>query len=240
MEIQVFYITSIYFLLGAIGIIFINRKAGDSAARWKKFFVYALVVYGTENAIYSERPFPYLCAAVLLAGANELIFVWRWHPQRKLITLFSGLLIFGSIGWSFFYFSVESGSLLQIFIYLVVLTFDGFSQITGQLIGRLRFAGKISPNKTVEGSIGGLLMAMLTGFLLRDHFLLTLPALLLLILMICTAALLGDLLASFYKRIHNVKDYSNLIPGHGGVLDRFDSFIFTGAVWWTVNYLGWI
>jgi phosphatidate cytidylyltransferase len=176
----------------------------------------------------------------MLVGVNEIIFAWRWHPARKWHVLLIAILFFAAVSYGFYQFSKMSDeSLMQLYIYLVVLTFDGFSQVCGQLLGRHALVKKISPGKTIEGALGGLAMAMCTAFLLYSFFNVTLGYLLLLTGSICAMALAGDLLASWYKRLNNVKDYSNLIPGHGGLLDRFDSFIFTGACWWAGNYLGW-
>src|ERR1051325_9730026 len=220
---SVFYITTAYFLLGAIGIFLINRKKGGAGERWKKFFIYALIVYGVENAIISVRPFPYLGAALMLVGANEIVFVWRWHPGRKWYVLLVAILLFAAISYGFYHFTkMGDESLMQLYIYLVVLTFDGFSQVFGQLLGRHTFVKKISPNKTIEGALGGFFMALCTAFLLRGFFNVDLVQLTLLTALMCVMALVGDLFASWYKRLNNVKDYSNLIPGHGGVLDRFD------------------
>jgi phosphatidate cytidylyltransferase len=236
----VFYITSVYFLVGGLGIFFINRKKGGSGERWMKFFVYALIVFGVENAIVSVQPFPYLCAAILLAGFNEVIYVWRWYEKRRMETLLYALLVFAAAGYAFFEFSGLTDNLMQLFLYLVVLTFDGFSQVCGQLMGRTRFTGKVSPNKTLEGTLGGLVMALATTYILRDQFNMGLAYMLGLTAVICCIALAGDLLASWYKRLHHAKDFSRLIPGHGGVLDRFDSFIAVGAAWWLATYLGWV
>jgi phosphatidate cytidylyltransferase len=98
----------------------------------------------------------------------------------------------------------------------------------------------VSPNKTLEGSLGGLVMALAAAYLLKDFFNVGLGYLLTMTALLCVIALAGDLLASWYKRLHEVKDYSKLIPGHGGMLDRFDSFIFTGAAWWLAVYLEWV
>lgn len=79
----------------------------------------------------------------------------------------------------------------------------------------------------MEGLIGGFAIALVTAFLVWNTLLTP--------IIICVGALAGDLLASYYKRKCGVKDYSNLIPGHGGVLDRFDSLIFACVVTWLLT-----
>ncbi|HEV2113021.1 MAG TPA: phosphatidate cytidylyltransferase, partial [Terriglobales bacterium] len=125
-----------------------------------------------------------------------------------------------------------------IFLWLVVCAFDGFSQVSGQLLGRHRLAPAISPGKTIEGSAGGLLFAMGMALVLRPVTGLSVLQSLVACCFVVSVALTGDLLASLIKRRSNIKDFSNLLPGHGGILDRFDSFLFAAAACLAVGAAG--
>ena len=110
----------------------------------------------------------------------------------------------------------------------MAITFDGFSQAAGQLFGKIKFVSMISPNKTIEGLLGGLVFVFINYFIIffgRINF----PSIIT-TLFIVLGYQLGDLLFSYYKRKVLIKDFSKLIPGHGGVLDRFDSFIVAGCI----------
>ncbi|MFN2336827.1 MAG: phosphatidate cytidylyltransferase, partial [Bacteroidales bacterium] len=126
-------------------------------------------------------------------------------------------------------FSVMDQGLI-LFAFLILCIFDGFSQVTGQLFGKRKLFPKISPNKTVEGFIGGATFALLSGLVFRELIPeIPLPEVLLLAAVVVLFAFAGDTTKSVYKRKYNVKDFSRLIPGHGGFLDRFDSLIAGGA-----------
>jgi phosphatidate cytidylyltransferase len=238
MEQKILSLTLVYFLLGSVGLILVNKKAGkeERSDRWKKFYAYVFIVLAMEYAIYKGTPFPYVCAILLLLALYEIISVWRKHKSKNIYLPWLFLASFILIAIFFFKFSLLPLSSEQLFLYMIVLTFDGFSQVSGQLLGKRKLAPYISPNKTIEGTMGGTVMSMLTAVLLQKYFSFDLIHLLILTLAICLASLGGDLAASWYKRIHQVKDYSRLIPGHGGVLDRFDSFIAAGALWWLLKY----
>ncbi len=111
-------------------------------------------------------------------------------------------------------------------LFLLVWTNDTFAYICGNLFGKHKLIISISPNKTWEGSIGGFLFTVLAGFLI-DTYLLhgdyfwTIAAIL-----VSPAAVIGDLFESALKRKNNVKDTGNIMPGHGGILDRFDAMFF--------------
>ena len=115
-------------------------------------------------------------------------------------------------------------------LYLLVAVFDGFSQVIGQLVGRRLLAPGISPGKTVEGAIGGLIAALMVGFVLRDLVWPDPIQALLLAATISFAGLCGDLAASLVKRRAEIKDFGTILPGQGGILDRFDSFLVASAV----------
>ena len=120
---------------------------------------------------------------------------------------------------------------LNYLIYLLLITVitDTFAFITGKYIGKTKLAPTISPNKTIEGLIGGLVMG--TFIATTFYYVVINPNISLVVLILVTAFLslvgqLGDLVFSSIKRTFGVKDFSSLIPGHGGILDRFDSLIF--------------
>lgn len=87
-------------------------------------------------------------------------------------------------------------------------------------------APAVSPNKTIEGLVGGIVTAMLVGYWVAEWFGIqfsSMPVMLLIILLTVVISVLGDLVESMFKRVSGIKDSSNIIPGHGGILDRIDS-----------------
>ncbi len=134
-------------------------------------------------------------------------------------------------------------------IYIVWLIFisswvsDTFAYLTGVMFGRHKMTPKLSPKKSVEGAVGGVassvIVGALYGFFAAGHVsaMLVHPAVVFAVAggVGALLSIIGDLTASAIKRNNDIKDYGNLIPGHGGILDRFDSVIFTApVVYWAV------
>jgi phosphatidate cytidylyltransferase len=116
---------------------------------------------------------------------------------------------------------------------------DVFAYFVGRKFGKTPLAPEISPKKTIEGSIGGLVGAILTGICLNLYFLNEPVSLLFIIIFgifIWAFGTVGDLFESKLKRLVQIKDSGNILPGHGGFLDRFDSFLFIIPVGITLVY----
>lgn len=126
--------------------------------------------------------------------------------------------------------TAEYGVLVWL-IFLTAFGTDSMAYFTGYLIGKHKLAPKISPKKTIEGSVGGILGSVLLCGLF-GYF--VIPRILLHCIVIGVLggviSQFGDLTASIFKRKMGIKDYGNLIPGHGGILDRFDSVLFTAPL----------
>jgi len=119
--------------------------------------------------------------------------------------------------------------LYVIYIFLITIITDTFALITGKFIGKNKFAPKISPKKTWEGFFGGALFGTIVGSVFFNTVINPNLNIFIVILMTLTLSIigqLGDLVFSAIKRHYDEKDFSNLIPGHGGILDRLDSAIF--------------
>ena len=126
-------------------------------------------------------------------------------------------------------------------IFILVWTNDTFAYLSGNLIGKHKLYEKVSPNKTWEGFAGGVLASALMGYFLNSYvytgnefangFWLKAA------LILAPAAVIGDLFESWLKRKMHVKDTGNIMPGHGGVLDRFDAMFFAIPAFYILLYL---
>jgi phosphatidate cytidylyltransferase len=116
----------------------------------------------------------------------------------------------------------------------LVIVSDSAQYFAGRALGRRRLAPLISPAKTVEGAIGGVLAAAVAGAVLGARWIpgVTPASGALLGLLVAAFGIVGDLFESLLKRGAGMKDSSSLIPGHGGVLDRIDSWLFAGPVYY--------
>ncbi len=175
------------------------------------------------------------------------VFTFPKYKAEDIMWVFTGL-IYVAVMLSYIY----RVRMLSDGIYVVWLIFvaswgnDTFAYFTGVFLGKHKMAPVLSPKKSIEGAVGGVLGATILGaiygYIVSGHMseMFDYPVLTFAVAS-CVGALLaiiGDLAASAIKRNYEVKDYGKLIPGHGGILDRFDSVIFTApVVYWAVTLI---
>jgi phosphatidate cytidylyltransferase len=185
-----------------------------------------------------------LVAAVLLTFTVGL----RWPQEPKHFLSAAAATIFGFIYLGFtlswlvpLRFSASLGSRsLALFLFLVIIFGDIFALFVGRAMGRIKLCPQISPKKTVEGSIGGLLGSIGVGWAFAHWFWQTesLKNVILYAGVIAIVGQLGDLVESAIKRAGDVKDSGTLLPGHGGLLDRIDSLVLAVPALWLMVALG--
>jgi len=143
----------------------------------------------------------------------------------KLRFLLINILIISIFHFIFLRIS-NSNNIIEYILYIIfsIWIFDSFSLIGGKLIGGKKLMPYISPNKTYSGLLIGILSLLIfssiTTYIFDINYLLIIGS-----LIIGLVSFLGDALESYFKRYLNIKDFSNLLPGHGGLLDRMDAFI---------------
>lgn len=172
-------------------------------------------------------------APILLLSLLSLVFTLR----RSSAALFALLVVLVGYGLSFvvhfLFLPLSPGQNLGWLFYLFVATAlnDVGQFVFGKLFGKRKIASRISPNKTVEGLAGGVLVTVLVSLWLGTYLQLAPAAPLVLVAgLLSVAGFLGDISFSAAKRFIGVKDFSALIPGHGGILDRVDSLVFTAPI----------
>jgi len=152
------------------------------------------------------------------------------RPYQNIASGVFSLIYYALFISSIFYISFENGIYNAWLVFaLIALTWtnDTMAYVVGSRIGKNKMFPRMSPNKTWEGTFGGIIFTVIAA-LIFYHFLgqLSIVSWIILSLIIGTFGSLGDIIESMLKRSLSVKDTGNLLPGHGGLLDRFDSFTF--------------
>lgn len=206
----------------------LSEKMGSRAPAW---LLFPLGVYfAFSGSILKEVDITLVLSFALVGGLAAFLFVpgKRQGLSRWAMGLAGALYIGMPLNYYvLLYTSRAHGLTWTLFTILAVVASDAAALLVGSRLGRHPFFGAISPKKTLEGAIAGV-VASIGVMLIGVSAVLGQPAIhaILLGFLIGTSAELGDLVESQMKRIAEVKDSSHLIPGHGGVLDRIDSILF--------------
>ncbi len=162
----------------------------------------------------------YLIALIYLLIMIEVLLYFKKYNYYIIFYLIISFISFLNIDFD--------SQFLLIFnlMIITIISFDIFSYFCGVTLGKIKLFKKISPNKTLEGLIGGIIFSILISifYLYYSEIKITYYKFFFILLIILTS-LFGDLIESIFKRLNNLKNSSNLLPGHGGFFDRFDSFV---------------
>ena len=194
------------------------------------FVIFASVLTYNQNIFSYKMSYQLISFIVLIYLLPTLIKDEKKYNYDINDALYLvGSLVFINIAFNLVLVVRNYSLYYLIYLLLITVITDTFAYITGMYIGKNKLAKDISPNKTIEGFIGGILMGTFvatTFYYTVINSGISLAILILTTLFLAVVGQLGDLVFSSIKRTFGVKDFSNLIPGHGGILDRFDSLIF--------------
>ena len=185
-------------------------------------------------------------ALVMVARYPTSASLWKSSKVIKsifglltLLPFFWGLVVLRSVNIEDdFYF----GAGLVMYVFLLVWAADSGAYFAGKQFGKHKLAPNVSPGKTIEGLVGGLLSAVVVAYCASDFFVIAADKMILFFavsILTTLVSALGDLTESIFKREAGLKDSSNLLPGHGGILDRIDSLTAAVPVF-ALIYIYWL
>lgn len=188
------------------------------------------ILFNLNNTVKTNEIL--LLIAALLVSIRSLLFLFEkkdrfLDAQAKYVFLIGYLIIPIIIFTKIPFINNQYVPEIIISILVIIWSNDTFAYLVGITMGKNKLFERISPKKTIEGFVGGVIFAVVAGILLAEFYLHEPTIRWIIIAMIVSAfGTLGDLIESKFKRIAGVKDSGNIMPGHGGFLDRLDSIIF--------------
>lgn len=219
-------------LYQATGVLEKGKKVTPVAAT---AFAGAALYYGALFLWGTRRPdllLPVAALAALLILSVYVLLFPKAGSEQAMTAVFGFMYLGVMLGFLYLTRMEGNGIITVWLIYLSSWGADTAAYFAGRFLGRHKMAPVLSPKKTIEGAVGGILGAGIFGLLFNIVFDGSKSVWQFFIICAAGAAIsiFGDLTASAIKRDRGIKDYGNLIPGHGGILDRFDSVIFTAPV----------
>ena len=228
-------------LLSAVGVVEMLRCVGGLHKKWAltlPMLAFAILIPFALRFWGVEAVSPYLTLALISAVLYVLAFVVFAYGKNDVSgvgTAFLGCLyVIAGFSSIIYLRDIDGGKIIYLLVFIGAWVTDTFAYFTGMLLGKHKLIPAVSPKKTVEGSIGGMVACMIAFFLFGLFFIenevVPLYWLPLMGLIVSVVSQIGDLAMSVIKRQYGIKDYGKLFPGHGGVLDRFDSILAVSVV----------
>ncbi|MBK0379931.1 phosphatidate cytidylyltransferase [Mucilaginibacter segetis] len=213
-----------------------NRVAGFVNAAFI-YIIFALITYQDNPGLHKIL---LLLTLTISAIFIQELFKFSVSPFTNIAYTLGGL-VFITIPFSFFhalaYLKGPFNFHFPLAFLLMLWANDTGAYLVGMAIGRTKLFERHSPKKTWEGFIGGVLISALVGFIISIYFKdLKWNHWVSVAIIIACFGTLGDLIESMFKRSINVKDSGDLLPGHGGLLDRFDGFLLAAPIVYTYLY----
>lgn len=197
------------------------------------FLLRCTITLALASALSWQHPHLAMILLPLVIAAQCAYFLLRKQVDQLLFLLFFSVCygISFIIHLMYLPFSDEIRIAWLFYLFAITALNDIGQFISGKIFGKQKIAAHISPNKTWQGLFGGILSSLLASAILGSYLHLTnLPKLLLFATLMAVGGFSGDLLFSAAKRFLGIKDFSTLIPGHGGILDRIDSLVMTAPL----------
>ena len=197
------------------------------------FLIFFLLIFIS----YFEEYIPFAIILIYSMIFYEILFFFKNKKRRSFVLFLYVFISLISIEIYIIYFYEK-----VIFLYFILLIscFDISSYIFGTLFGKKRILPKISPNKTIFGVVAGLLLTLIISLSFNNLFyIFTFRTSVVFSVLIILFAFIGDVIESYYKRRFEIKNSSNILPGHGGIFDRLDSFVMGSIAMLIFNYFIW-
>ena len=194
------------------------------------FLIFFLLIFIS----YFEEYIPFAIILIYSMIFYEILFFFKNKKRRSFVLFLYVFISLISIEIYIIYFYEK---VLFLYFILLISCFDISSYIFGTLFGKKRILPKISPNKTIFGVVAGLLLTLIISLSFNNLFhIFTIRTSIVFSVLIILFAFIGDVIESFYKRRFEIKNSSNILPGHGGIFDRLDSFVMGSIALLIFNY----
>lgn len=202
------------------------KKCNKKPINWLGYLMIVILLFSIYNSIDSA-----IYLGVFFIATVILLIMNVFSEKDRIID--SALTVFGviyiGVGFSYLLEISKFDNKLIIFIpFIISWGTDTFAYFTGRFFGKKKLYPKVSPKKTIEGAIGGIIGSVVLNYIFVYLYIKDILAIVIIISLFGSIlSQLGDLLASKIKRTCGIKDFGKLLPGHGGILDRFDSSLVT-------------
>lgn len=224
----------------AISVIGFYELAKVYGLQWKLpgicGYIATIGYYALIRMDYKEYIIVFFIAYLIVLMGTYVFTFPKFKAEDVMVCFFGMFYVVLMLSYIYQVRMMQDGAYIVWLIFLCSWGCDTYAYLVGVMFGKHKMAPVLSPKKSIEGGIGGVAGAALLGFIYATIFKdkITIDNANIIFPIVCAAggiiSQIGDLTASGIKRNHDIKDYSRLIPGHGGILDRFDSVIITAPI----------